>query len=61
MEKHFTPEFLKRMDAWINRTRDELAKTNKDWAKSFENDAKQDKERMKQRMDFVKKELPKLK
>ena len=61
MEKHFTPDFLKRMDDWINHTRDELAKTNKEWAKSFENDAKQDKERMKQRMDFVKKELPKLK
>ena len=61
LEKHFTPDFLKRMDEWINHTRDELAKTNKDWAKSFENEAKQDKERMKQRMDFVKKELPKLK
>jgi len=60
-EKHFTPDFLKRMDEWINHTRDGLAKTNKDWAKSFENEAKQDKERMKQRMEFVKKELPKLK
>ncbi len=61
MEKHFTPEFLKRIDGWIVHTRDELAKSNKDWAKSFENEAKQGRERMKQRMEFVKKELPKLK
>ena len=61
MEKHFTPDFLKRIDEWIVLTRDGLAKANKDWAKSFENEAKQGKERMKQRMEHVKKELPKLK
>jgi len=60
-EKHFTPEFLKRMDEWIAHTRDDLAKSNKDWAKNFEAAAKDDRERMKQRMEFVKKELPKLK
>jgi spore coat protein H len=60
-EKHFTPEFLKRMDEWIAHTRDGLAKSNKDWAKSFEDGAKGDRDRMKQRMDYLKKELPKLK
>jgi len=60
-EKHFTPEFLKHLDEWIARTRDGLAKSNKDWAKSFEDGAKGDRERMKQRMEYVKKELPKLK
>ena len=60
-EKHFTPEFLKRIDEWIVHTRDGLAAINKDWAKTFEADAKANKERMKQRMEFVKKELVKLK
>ena len=60
-EKHFTPDFLKRMDEWIAHTKDGLAKVNKDWAKSFEDGAKGDRERMKQRMEHVKKELPKLK
>ena len=60
-EKHFTPEFLKRIDEWIVHTRDGLVAINKDWAKAFEADAKANKERMKQRMEFVKKELVKLK
>ena len=61
VEKHFTADFLKRMDEWIVRTRDGLAPSNKDWAKSFEDNAKGDRERMRQRMEHLKKELPKLK
>ena len=60
-EKHFTPDFLKRMDTWITHTRDGLAASNKDWAKAFEDGAKGDRERMKQRMDYIKRELPKVK
>ena len=60
-EKHFTPEFLRRIDEWIVHTRDGLTAYNKDWAKTFEADAKANRERMKQRMEVLKKELPKLK
>jgi len=60
-EKHFTAEFIKSLDARIATTRDGLMGINKDWARSFENEAKNYKERLKQRMEYVKKELPKLK
>ena len=61
MDKHFTPQFLKHLDEWIVHTRDGLAAINKDWAKSFEADAKANKERMTQRMAIVKRDLAKLK
>lgn len=61
MDKHFTPQFLKHLDEWIVHTRDGLAAINQDWAKSFEADAKANKERMTQLMAIVKRDLAKLK
>jgi len=60
-EKHATPEFLKLLGEYTTRTRDGLTPYNKEWAKSFENESKQQAERLKQRIAYLTKELPKMK
>jgi spore coat protein H len=60
-EKHASPEFIKLLGEYASRTREGLAPYNKDWAKSFENESKQQAERLKQRIAYLAKELPKMK
>jgi len=60
-EVHATPEFLKLLGEYSARTRDGLAAHNKDWLKNFENESRQQAERVKQRIAYLTKELPKLK
>lgn len=62
VEKQFVLDTLhKRVDEWGNRAKDALATVNKDQAKNYENELKGLKERLKQRSEVLKKELPKLK
>jgi hypothetical protein len=61
MEKHFTPEFLKQLEPHVTRTKNDLAAINKDWGRNFEGQSKGALNRVKQRMEFINKELPKLK
>ena len=59
-EKHFTIEKMhKRIDEIFPRAKVAMATINKDWA--FEGQMKALKERIKQRVEFLKVELPKLK
>lgn len=61
-EKQFVLDTLnKRIDEWGNRAKEALATVNKDQAKNYENELKGLKERLKQRSEVLKKELPKLK
>ena len=60
-EKIFTPDLLTQLAEYSTRTSDALVPYNKDWAKGFENETKQQAERLKQRMAYLTKELPKLK
>ena len=61
-DKHFTPEkFNPRIDLWVKRAKEGLAAQNKDWANQFEGEAKNEKNRLKERYDVVRRELPKLK
>jgi spore coat protein CotH len=60
-EKLFTADFVKQLSEYSARTRDGLLPYNKDWSKQFENEAKQQAERVKQRITYLTKELPKLK
>jgi spore coat protein H len=60
--KQFDLEKLtKRIDEWSKPAQEALAVVNKDHAKNYENEIKGLKDRLKQRADFMKKELPKLK
>jgi spore coat protein H len=62
VEKQFVLDTLnKRVDEWGNRAKEALAAVNKDQAKNYENELKWLKDRLKQRADVLKKELPKLK
>ena len=60
-EKHFTADFAAVLGEYAARTAAALKDYNKDWAKGFENEAKQHAERVKQRMAYLAKELPKMK
>ena len=61
-EKHFTIEKMnKRIDEVYPRAKVAMATVNKDWANNFEGEMKGLKERIKQRVEFLKVELPKLK
>ena len=60
-DKHFTPDKLNpRIDLWVKRAKEALATQNKDWANQFEGEARNEKNRLKERYDYVKRELPKL-
>ena len=60
-DKHFTPDkFNKRIDDLAKRAKDALAVQNKDWANNFDGEVKNEKNRLKERYDLVKRELPKL-
>ncbi len=60
-DKHFTPDKLNpRIDLWVKRAKEGLAVQNKDWANQFEGEAKNEKNRLKERYDVVQRELPKL-
>jgi hypothetical protein len=62
VEKQFVIDTLnKRVDEWGNRAKEALATVNKDQAKNYENELRGLKDRLKQRADVLKKELPKLK
>lgn len=62
VEKQFNLDTLnKRIDEWGNRAKEALTAVNKDQAKNYENELKGLKDRLKQRADLLKKELPKLK
>lgn len=62
VEKQFVIDTLnKRVDEWGNRAKEALATVNKDQAKNYENELRGLKDRLKQRADVIKKELPKLK
>ena len=61
-EKQFVLETLnKRIDEWGKRAKEGLTAVNKDWGNGFENEMKGLKDRLKQRVEFAKKEIPKLK
>ncbi|MGL6075813.1 MAG: CotH kinase family protein [Fimbriiglobus sp.] len=60
-EKHFKPEKIHaRIDEWTKRGKEGLALQNKDWANQYENEAKNQKARVKERYEYIQKELPKL-
>lgn len=62
VDKQFNLDALnKRIDEWGNRAKEAIATVNKNQAKDYENELKGLKERLKQRSELVKKELPKLK
>jgi hypothetical protein len=62
VEKYFdVAKIHKRIDEWAKPAKEALTPVNKDWANGFENEVKGIKDRIKQRADHVKKELPKLK
>jgi len=61
-EKHFTVEKMnKRIDEVFPRIKVAMATVNKDWANNLEGEMKGLKERIRQRVEFLKVELPKLK
>jgi spore coat protein H len=61
IDNHFKPDKINaRIDEWVKRGKEGLEKQNKDWAKDYENQAKAEKDRIKQRYDYIVKELPKL-
>jgi spore coat protein CotH len=61
-EKQFDLERLtRRVDEWAKPAKEALAGVNKDWANGFDGEVKGLKERLKQRSEYVRKELPKLK
>jgi len=60
-DQHFTPEkFNPRIDLWVKRAKEGLATQNKVSANDFEGESKNLKARLKERYEFVKRELPKL-
>jgi spore coat protein CotH len=61
-DKHFTYEKVAgRIDELVPRAKEALAAVNKDWANWFEGESKGLKARIKQRVETLKRELPKLK
>lgn len=62
LEQFFTVDRLnKRIDELMPRARDAIATFDKGWANNFENESKNLKNRLKDRIDYVKRELPNLK
>ena len=62
VEKVFTIESMhKTIDAYLPRAKEIAEKIDKGYGMGFENEAKAEKQRIKDRVDFVKKELPNLK
>lgn len=60
--KHMKLDDLhKRVDEWAKPAAEALKAVNKDWANGFQNEINGEKERLRQRVEYVKKELPKLK
>lgn len=61
-EKHFTTEKLnKRIDELAPRIKEAMEPVNKGWADNYKNEINWLKERLKQRVELLKKEVPKLK
>ena len=61
-EKHYDVKAMhKRIDDLTPRVNEALEKVNNEWAKWFKDEAKNEKQRIKDRYEWVKKELPKLK
>ena len=61
-EKHYDVKAMHaRIDKLTPRVVEALEKVNKEWAQWFKDEAKNEKQRIKDRFEFVKKELPKLK
>lgn len=61
-EKHFTPEKMyKRIDELAPRIKEAMTPVNKGWADNYKNEINWLKERLKQRFELLKRELPKLK
>ncbi len=61
-EKHFTQEKMyKRIDELAPRIREAMTPINKGWADNYKNEINWLKERLKQRFELLKRELPKLK
>ncbi|WP_020471317.1 CotH kinase family protein [Zavarzinella formosa] len=62
MEKVFTSESInKTIDSYVPRMKEIAEKIDKNYPKEVENQANAEKQRIKDRIEFVKKELPKLK
>lgn len=60
-DKHFTTEKMhKRIDELLPRAKEAVGSVSKDWVPGFENEVKWLKERIKQRVEYIKRELPKL-
>jgi spore coat protein H len=61
-EKHYDVKKIhERIDSLTPRVVEALEKVNKDWAQQFKDEARNEKQRIKDRYDWVKNELPKLK
>lgn len=61
-EKHYDLKKInERIDSLTPRVVEALGKVNKEWAQWFKDEARNEKQRIKDRYEFVKKELPKLK
>ena len=61
-EKHYDVKKMhERIDSLAPRVIKELEKVNKEWANWFKDEVKNEKQRIKDRYEWVKKELPKLK
>jgi spore coat protein H len=61
-EKYFTQEkMFKRIDELAPRIKEAMTPVNKGWADNYKNEINWLKERLKQRFDLLKRELPKLK
>lgn len=62
VDKVFTVESMhKTVDAYLPRAKQIAEQIDKNYGPGFENEAKAEKQRIKERVDFVKKELPNLK
>lgn len=61
-EKHFTLEKMtKRIDELVPRVKEAMKAVDKNWPNGYTNEVNWLKERLKQRVEYIKKELPKLK
>lgn len=61
-EQHFTTEKMhKRIDELYPRAKEAVASVDKAWVPGYENEVKWLKERLKQRVEYLKRELPKVK
>lgn len=61
-DKHMKLDDLhKRIDEWAKPVEEALRAVNKDWANGFAGEIRGEKDRLKQRVEYVKRELPKVK